>query len=554
MISWIQRAFQQHFRVVFAVLLAGLIVSFIMTIGAAPGLGGPTRKTRSRPFFGLNLDSEEDQRHIFGDASLSIVLQAGYNPYGEAQLEQYALTREASLALANQLGIPTPGQNEVADYIKAMPRFAGSNGQFDARKYSDFRDTLKRSFTNEGDVSRVITDDLRVERVNKLLGGPGYVLPAEVKMQFATMATQWSLGIANIDYASFQPSISSNEVEVAKYYNDNKAHYTIPPKIDISYVEFSAPAYLSKVNVTEPEVRAFFDANPSRFQKAPPPQPGKPIAAPAPADYAQVHAEVEAAVRLDHAQRLAAKDASDFAVALYDRKAPANSPELRDFVSQRHLSLQTIPPFSQNDQPPVIGSNPQVVEEAFKLSKDHYFSDALPIDGGSVVLFFNGEIPPRDPTLAEVHTKVASDFVEEQRRERFRALGKTIHDQLAARLKTGEAFDKAVTAVASANNVKIEANVHPTFSLQQPPRDLDASYENILTHLNKGEVSDLQDHGAKGTLVAVLEKKAPTAEDNNPQFQQLRQQLQVSTASRNRGEYVNVLVQGELAKSTDVSN
>ena len=39
MISWIQRYFQHHFRTIFTVLLGVTIISFIFTIGAAPGLG-----------------------------------------------------------------------------------------------------------------------------------------------------------------------------------------------------------------------------------------------------------------------------------------------------------------------------------------------------------------------------------------------------------------------------------------------------------------------------------------------------------------------------------
>ena len=39
MISWIQKYFQHHFRIIFAVLLAVTIISFIFTIGASPGIG-----------------------------------------------------------------------------------------------------------------------------------------------------------------------------------------------------------------------------------------------------------------------------------------------------------------------------------------------------------------------------------------------------------------------------------------------------------------------------------------------------------------------------------
>jgi len=50
MISWIQRTFQQHFKTVFAVLLGLIIISFVFTIGAAPGIGRADRATLKREF------------------------------------------------------------------------------------------------------------------------------------------------------------------------------------------------------------------------------------------------------------------------------------------------------------------------------------------------------------------------------------------------------------------------------------------------------------------------------------------------------------------------
>ena len=52
MISWIQKYFQHHFKTIFAVLLAVTIISFIFTIGAAPGIGQADRRVTERRVFG----------------------------------------------------------------------------------------------------------------------------------------------------------------------------------------------------------------------------------------------------------------------------------------------------------------------------------------------------------------------------------------------------------------------------------------------------------------------------------------------------------------------
>src|SRR5262245_56385946 len=75
MISWIQKYFQHHFKTVFAILLAVTIVSFIMTIGAAPGIGRADRRAIDRNFFGYNLNRADDQHRLGGDASISADLQ-----------------------------------------------------------------------------------------------------------------------------------------------------------------------------------------------------------------------------------------------------------------------------------------------------------------------------------------------------------------------------------------------------------------------------------------------------------------------------------------------
>src|SRR4051812_47994104 len=165
MISWIQKTFQQHFRAIFAIMLAVLIISFVFTIGA-PGISGRAdRKILTRPFFGVNLSSQVDQQKIYGDANLSILLRAGYAALEGAQLQQFALQRQASLAFADKLNVPAPSNDEIAEYVKGLRGFQGPNGQFDPKRYADFRDSLKSNpRLRESDVSRILSDDIRAER------------------------------------------------------------------------------------------------------------------------------------------------------------------------------------------------------------------------------------------------------------------------------------------------------------------------------------------------------------------------------------------------------
>jgi len=249
-----------------------------------------------------------------------------------------------------------------------------------------------------------------------LLGGPGYVLPSDIKTQLVRAESTWTIAVATVDYASFNPTVTPADASLAKYFEENNSRYEFPPKVSVSYANFPATAYVANVTVTEPEVKAYYDANPARFPK--PEQ--KPIVKPddkAPKvniptppsdpalDYALVRPQVEAALRLERAARLAAKDASDFTLALYDKKLKQGSPELNDFVAGRKVALKDVPPFAQNAAPAEFGTNPEIAEEAFKLGKDRYFSDAMATASGSVVLLWKESLASHQPLLAEIREK-----------------------------------------------------------------------------------------------------------------------------------------------------
>jgi peptidyl-prolyl cis-trans isomerase D len=559
MITWIQRYFQHHFKTIFAVLLAVTIVSFIFTIGASPGIGRGDRRVVDRQFFGYNLSLQEDQQRLMGDAGLSVNLQLGGMGNLEAdQVQNYAFQRAASLHLADEWHIPASTTVEVTDHIKTLRMFAGQDGQFDPKSYATFRDNLKtnsRGIT-EADIARVIADDVRAKKVQDLLAGPGYVLPGDIKLQLSRGDTSWTLATATADYKSYAPAIKPTEAELTKFFDDNSFRYEIPPSVVASYIDFSSLNYLASVTVTEAEVRAFYDANPARFPKPAEVKPAeaKPDAAPKvdpAADFAAVRGLVESTLKLERANKLALKAASDVAVALYEAKldqAPAG-PALEQFLAASKLTLKPLAPFTRENGPAELGGPGEIATEAFKLGKsgNKYISEALPAPIGAVLLVWRDLQPARKPALAEVREKVSTDYVENEKRKRFVELGKTIKAQLETRVKAGDAFEKAAAAVNP--DVKLEVKTIPAFTLRTRPQDIDFTIFGALEHLEKGQVSDMTVGADKGTFVYAVDKKAPDLSEANPQFVDTRKEIASYNARLGGSSYLNELVEQELKKS-----
>jgi peptidyl-prolyl cis-trans isomerase D len=548
MISWIQRTFQQHFRTIFAILLTVTIISFIFTIGASPGIGHGDRRVVARPFFGYDLNQPDDQQRIFGDGEISVRLQFGaFAGADAAQIQNFALQRAATLHLADQWKIPAATTAEITEAIKNCRMFAGQDGQFDAKVYATFRDNLKTSprGTSEGDIARVLGDDVRAEKVNKLLAGPGYVLPADVKLQLSRADTSWTLATGTVDYAAFKPEIKASDVELAKWFEESGGRYDVPPKVTVGAVVFDAAAYTANVSLPEADVRAFYDANPSRFPKANESKPVDPktVANPA-ADFAAVRPQVEAALKLERAQALAVKAASDLTLALFEARITSQA-TLETYLAAKKLAVKALAPFSRETGPVEFGGSPEVATEAFRLGQDRLVSEAVTIPNGAAVLIWRSTQPSRKPLLAEVKDKVTADYVENERRKRFVELGKSIKAQLEGRLKGGETFEKA----AAANSTKIETKSIASFTLRSRPQDLDYSILGTLERLEQGQLSDMVIAADKGLFVFAAEKKAPDLSEANPRFTETRAQLGAYTSRLGASAVISDMVEQELKRS-----
>lgn len=548
MISWIQKTFQQHFRIIFTVLLAIIIVSFVFTIGAAPGIGQADRGAVERKAFGYNLASQEDQSRLFGDAALSAQLQAGYAPDG-AELQSYAFQRAAALSIANELKIPSPSKEEVTEFIKTLRVFSGQDGQFDAPRYTAFRDSLKTNPSlNEATVGRVLSDDIRSANVQTLLAGPGYVLPLDVKTQLEQADASWTLGVATADYASFKPSIPVNDALLSTFFSENTFRYEIPARIEVSYAEFSALPLMATTNVSEDEVRAYYEQNPARFPK--PAADAKAASNPDPAaDYAAVRAQVETTLKLERARRAATKAASDLSYDLFEAKMTPGSAPFEEFLKSRGVTVKSMAPFTREAGPAEFGGSPEIAAEAFKLGEDRKLSDAVSSPTGAVILFWKDLQAPRTPLLGEVREKVAADYTEGEKRKRFVELGRTLRTTLESRLKAGDTFEKAVAAAASANGLKIDAKMIPAFTRRQPPQDIDYSIFGALPRLNKGSVSDMIVTKDQGLIVYAADKVSPDLNETSPQYAAARAQIAMASARIGVSSYLNEVITAELKKS-----
>ncbi|HEY0864912.1 MAG TPA: hypothetical protein VGD97_12475 [Lacunisphaera sp.] len=546
MISWIQRYFQKHFRLVFAIILIAVAVPMVFIYSASGGTGGDrSGKLLERSFFGYNLGNAEQTRRIFSDATWSIRLKAGYDALQGDQVQQYALQRIAGLALADQLHLPVPTADQVAKVVTTLRAFQNEQGQFDQARYTQFGDSLKtRTDLTGADVNRILRDDLRLEALGKLIGGPGYVLPHDIKQQLSLADSVWTVQVASLDYAAFNPALNPTEDTLKKFHEENAFRYDVPARPRLSLVEFKGAEFIPPVAPTEAELRAYYDANPARF-----PAPAeaekkddKPAATPAaPADnFPKVRAQVEAALKSAVGARGASKAANDLATALFERKLAPNSAQLAAFLAEQRRPARAVAPFTPDNPPADMPWLANYTDQIARLSEQRHFSDPLPTTDSFVILLWNENLPAYKPLFAEVRDRVLADYKETEKRKLFIARGQALRTQLQA---AGANFGTAAAAE------KLDVKTFANFTLRQPPQDIPYAAFSAMQNLEAGQVAEMIAEATKGYLVYAQEKKLPDLSPANPRYTELQQQMMLRTSANNSSAYLSELVERELKKS-----
>lgn len=546
MISWIQHHLIRHGRWIFLTLLALIIVAFVFTIGNTPGCTTDRSGYEENLFYGIDLNAPREREVIIEKVQLSAFLNS-QQIRSDEQFQSQLTSRIALLHLADEIGVPSPNQATLADYITTKNAFRGPDGEFSADAYTRFVDSIESNpRTPQGLVLIVLEEDYRINQIGSVLTGPGYLLPSEALAQTQRSRTELSLTTAILSYAGFEPDMSPDEAALREYYETNQLRYEIPERIKANYIFFGLEGYAEQVpEATEAELREHFIANRAQFvaaYKAANPAPtadeGESSAEPAeeaPVTFTEVREAVAQSYLLEQEARLANKAAQSFAYTLYSDQIKRDSAAFNTFLNESGLQLTPIEPYT------LAGArqralSAELLESAFALGGNRYYSDAYAVDGGFAVLIYEGRITPEIPAFEDVQAEVAADYKAEEKRRLFNEMGESLKAGLEAKLGEGSNFLEAAEALG------LEAQSYDSFVVQDAPRELNRSALQQAQGMQAGEVSPMLTSGGSGIFVHVAEKTVPEIASDDEDLSQAKDFLARFAAYTSGTALVNELV------------
>lgn len=525
MISAIQTKLQKHNKVVFFVLLAVIIVAFVFTIGAAPGLGGDQRTAR-QDFFGYNLQSDRDMREISRLGTISYRIEHDQHPSDHQRFENFLVERIALLGLADELRIPAPNADQFRDFVSRRPAFQNEQGQFDRNKFEFFIDDVEADpLISSGDVSLIVEQDFRIERARKLLSGPGYILPTEVRLELERTKTLWSLDFATFDLSTFDPEIEISDEDLESFFEENDFRYERSPRIDFAYAHFDRTKFLDRVGEhSESELEEHFRRNRDRFT---PPEPAEEPEEGEEAEdqevtLADVRDQVEEDLSLRKARRLAGHEAADFAYALFREGVLPGEDAFDELLETHRGELRDAPPSNRENFPQELNFPQDVQQWVFRLSEDRRFSDPLEVNNNYVVLLYEETLPAYIPEIAEIRDRVESDYRSEERRRLLSEKGEEIRTAINNQLKEGASFLEAAEAEG------LETESLEPFALTPPfPPELPQQLIGRLDDFRKGEVSPMTSVQNSGYFIFVRDKEVPEIDRTGEEFVQTEDRIRM---------------------------
>lgn len=524
MISWIQEFTQKNHKLLFGTLLIVIIIAFVFTIGNLPTFGrGSGREAPSGDFYGYDLGNQQLVNRLFNAAELSAIVNG--QVIRSEEEGQYALaSRMLGLYMADALNIPEPEQDQTDAYVRALPAFSGQDGEFAQERYLEFLDQLQASSRySEALFYEAMQQDWRIDRVERAMQGPGYVLPYEVMQEIRLRRTKWSVDVATIDYADFQPEIELSDEAIETYYEKNMFRYEIPPRAKAAYVFIPSARFLEEIpaQVDEQKLREFYQANRGRF-------PDKP-------NFEAAQGEVSEAYRLRLARERAITFASEqFVYALYDQDIEKESDAYARLLETLGLQEEELALYTRDGLPEHEVLTRNLLDQAFDLTR--YYSDPYPVSGGVAVLILKEILPAEVQPLQDVREAVAADLRESRRRDAFIEHGAELRHKLQQQTEDPARFPLVAA--------KLGLSVQPyrDFSLQDPPEGLNQVVVSALTTNEAEEVSEMITRDQTGYFVYIVSKEVPEIAADDPQVQQFMSMMKTMTARRAQSDVMNELI------------
>jgi peptidyl-prolyl cis-trans isomerase D len=146
--------------------------------------------------------------------------------------------------------------------IPAIASLRGPDGKLDVARYKQL--VAQQGLTPEGFEAQVRAD-LSARRVLAGVGGTGLLTQAPARLALDAFLERREIQVARFDAPALAAKIQPTDAEIEAYYQANPQLFQAPERVDIEYVVLDLATIQKGVSVNEADLRAYYEQNTARL-------------------------------------------------------------------------------------------------------------------------------------------------------------------------------------------------------------------------------------------------------------------------------------------------
>ncbi|MDR1432811.1 MAG: peptidyl-prolyl cis-trans isomerase [Puniceicoccales bacterium] len=493
MISALQNFLQKHHKWLLGLLLIIIIVAFVFTIGASPGIG--RAKVKRTYFYGQDLSNVREISRIAENVTYAHLLENKDIAAARGSLDRLILRRIASIGLADEFEIPNPSAESLRKYMVSIPGFIDENGDFSRDHYASILEIFDRGGGGKERLKQILCENYRIREVEAMLAGSGVAFDGQVADYLARLFTEYDFLVATITGDGIKVDEDIGEVKMENFYKEHAGKYARPQMHSVSMVKFESKKFEGEIGIpTDEDLMAFFHENRASFAKN--------------ADFLDEREYVREAYINAKSTLLAYAAAENFVAELYGSDAELNGEKFARTIEKFGLKKEKIAPYSRKELPDVSGVSATYLLAACDLDAGRYYTDPCPAAFGCVVLFLEEKNEARALAFEEAKQLVRDDIVREKKMAAFTERIERLRREVIASSMAGNdirsIFDGAAVKYESYEGISVS---------NAEKKSVDQLHKNALMSMGKTDMLRLVALNENEVLMlAITGRKIPTNE------------------------------------------
>ena len=151
---------------------------------------------------------------------------------------------------------------QLSQYIIGMPEFQ-KDGKFSQEIYDK---VLQNNQLTPKKFEESIRNDLLIQQVRDGLQKLTFIPPNNLAETLKATSQQREISVAEFKTKEYMTKANIAEKDMQAFYDQNKSKFLAPEQVKAEFVVFSLANILPTINVTEEEIKSFYKANADKYQ------------------------------------------------------------------------------------------------------------------------------------------------------------------------------------------------------------------------------------------------------------------------------------------------